>query len=157
MISSEEACEKYGLEIDTLNIQMSEIAKAEGVSEKNALAMAVANERMNRGVAKLVNNWEDWKNTLKSTDTTAEDHAATLADVSDAVTELVNWYDDLSLSSEFVSDNMDLIERASQGDTEAILELGAAVAQTEIAAAELNTTLAEGMLSEESGGGINAF
>ena len=52
--------------LDTLKAQMNEIAKAEGVTEKTALEMAIANERMNRGVAELVNNWEDWKKILKA-------------------------------------------------------------------------------------------
>lgn len=154
MISSEEQAKKYGLDLDTLKAQTHEIAKAEGVSEKSALAMAVANERMNRGVATLVNNWSDWKSILKSSEKTAEDYAATLADVSEAVTDLVGWYEDLALDSEFVEENMDLIDKAAEGDTTAILELGAAVAALSVQEAELNTTIANGPLSD---GENNAF
>lgn len=154
MIQAEEACSKYGLEMGTLTAQAKEIAKAEGVSEKQAMQMAIANERMNRGVANLVNNWKDWKKILTSTDKTAEDYAATLADLSEAVTELVGWYEDLALDSEFVEQNMGLIDKAAEGDTTAIMQLGAAVAQMEISAANLNTTIAEGALSD---GGLNAF
>jgi hypothetical protein len=154
MIAAEEATKKYGLEGKTLVAQMREIAKAEELSEKEALAVAIANERMNRGVAKLVNGWKDWKKILQSTDTTAEDHAATLVDVSDAVKDLVGWYEDLSLDSKFVAENMDLIDQAAEGDITSILELGAAVAQLEISAASLNTTLAVGLTDE---GTLNAF
>lgn len=154
MIGCEEAAKKYGLEADTLASQMKEIANTEGISEKQALAMAVANERMNRGVATLVNNWKDWKKILQTTDNTAEDYAATLADVSDAVGELVGWYDDLSLDSKFVEKNMELIDKAATGDVQAILELGAAVASLTVQEAELNTTLADGALAS---GEQNAF
>jgi len=153
-IRAEEACKKHGLTIDTLTAQMKEIAKEEGVSEKTALEMAIANERMNRGVAELVNNWEDWKKILKESDKTAEDYAATLDDLSAAVTELVGWYEDLQLDSEFVEQNMNLIDKAAQGDVTAILELGAAVAQLEIASSDLDATLAAGRLAD---GSENAF
>ena len=154
MVGCEEAAKKYGLEADTLASQMKEIVNAEGLSEKQALAMAVANERMNRGVATLVNNWKDWKKILQTTENTAEDYAATLADVSDAVGELIGWYDDLSLDSKFIEKNMDLIDKAATGDVQAILELGAAVASLTVQEAELNTTLADGALAD---GGQNAF
>lgn len=154
LIGCEEAAKKYGLEADTLTAHMNEIADAEGVSKKEALELAVANERMNRGVATLVNNWKNWKKILQTTDRTAEDYAATLADVSDAVGELIGWYDDLSLDSKFVEKNMDLIDKAATGDVQAILELGAAVASLTVQEAELNTTLADGALAD---GGQNAF
>lgn len=154
MIQAEEAASKYDLKIKVLNAQTKEITQTEGVSEKQALAIAVANERMNRGVSSLVNNWQKWKKTLTTTDNTAEDFAETLADVSEAVTDLVGWYDDLALDSKFVEKNMELIDKAAQGDVTAILELGAAVAQLEIQEASLNTTLAKGLMAD---GGTNAF
>lgn len=154
MIGCEEAAKKYGLEADTLASQMKEIVNAEGVSEKQALTMAVANERMNRGVAALVNNWKDWKKILQTTESTAEDYAATLADVSDAVQDLVGWYDDLNLDSKFVEKNMQLIDKAAEGDVTAILALGAAVASYTVEQAELNTTLAEGLMAD---GSLNAL
>jgi pyridoxal biosynthesis lyase PdxS len=153
-IRAEEAASKHGLVLDTLKAQMNEIAKAEGVTEKTALEMAIANERMNRGVAELVNNWEDWKKILKESDKTAEDYAATLDDLSAAVTELVGWYDDLALDSEFVEENMGLIDKAAEGDVTSILKLGAAVAQLSIASADLDATLFSGSLAD---GSVNAF
>lgn len=161
MIGCEEAAKKYSLEADTLAAQMNEIylasqdaAEGEKLTKQEALNLAVANQRMNRGVATLVNNWKDWKKILQTTDHTAEDYAATLADVSDAVGELVGWYDDLSLDSKFVEKNMELIDKAATGDVQAILELGAAVASLTVQEAELNTTLADGALAS---GEQNAF
>jgi len=154
MVSCEEAAKQYGLESKTLAAQMREISKEEKVSEKAALAMAVANERMNKGVSQLNKNWSTWKKTLKSTEKTSEDYADTLVNVSEAVTELVGWYKDLNLDSKFVEKNMGLIDKAAEGDVTSILELGAAVAQLEIAESELNTTIAEGAMAD---GGQNAF
>ena len=149
-----EAAEKYGLNAKSLEAQAREIADAEGVTAEQAAAMAVANQRLNKGVSKLNKSWKDWKKTLTSTDRTSQDYADTLVELSDSVGDIVGWYKDLNLSSKFVEKNMDLIEKAAAGDTTAILELGAAVAQAEIAESELNTTMAEGAMSD---GSQNAF
>jgi hypothetical protein len=87
---------------------------------------------MNKGMEKLAKGWKDWSKTLKSTEKTSQDYADTLVELSAAVTDLVGWYDDLSLSSKFVEKNMNLIEKASTGDVNAIMQLGAAVASYEV-------------------------
>ena len=149
-----EAAEKYDLNAKSLEAQAREIADAEGVTAEQAAVMAVANQRLNKGVSKLNKSWKDWKKTLTSTDRTSQDYADTLVDLSDSVGDIVGWYKELNLSSKFVEKNMDLIEQAASGDTTAILELGAAVAQAEIAESELNTTMAEGAMAD---GSENAF
>jgi hypothetical protein len=88
---------------------------------------------MNKGVEKLAKGWKDWSKILKSTETTSQDYADVLVELSDAVGDLVGWYDDLSLSSEFVSKNMKLIDKAAAGDVNAIIQLGAEVAKYEVA------------------------
>ena len=149
-----EAAEKYGLNAESLEAQAREIADAEGVTAEQAATMAIANQRLNKGISKLNKSWKDWKKTLTSTDRTSQDYADTLVELSDSVGDIVGWYKDLNLNSKFVEKNMDLIEKAANGDTTAILELGAAVAQAEIAESELNTTMAEGAMAD---GGENAF
>ena len=133
-----EAAEKYGLNAEVLETQTREIANAKGISEEAAATMAVANQRLNKGIQELSENWEDWSKTLKSSDKTTQDYAEALTDLSDAVTEIVGWYEDLNLTSEFVEENMDLIGEAAEGNSTAILQLGAAVAETAVKEAELN-------------------
>lgn len=154
MIQCEEAAKKYGLESDTLSIQMREVASAEGLSEKQALALTIANQRMNKGISSLNKNWTNWKSVLSSTDKTSQDYAEALGDISDAVQDLIDWYGDLSLDSKFVEDNMETIEKAAKGDTKAILTLGAEISKYTVQQAELNSTLAEGKLRD---GSDNAF
>lgn len=154
MIQCEEAAKKYGLESDTLSIQMREVASAEGLSEKQALALTIANQRMNKGISSLNKNWTNWKRVLSSTDKTSQDYAEALGDISDAVQDLIDWYGDLSLDSKFVEDNMEIIEKAAKGDTKAILALGAEISKYTVQQAELNSTLAEGKLRD---GSDNAF
>lgn len=152
-----EAAEKYDLSAESLEAQAKEIMIANNWSEEyaeTAAILAVQNQRMNKGLTKLVNGWKDWKKTLSTTNKTSQDYADTLVELSDAVGDLVGWYEDLSLSSEFVEENMGLIEEASSGNVDAIIRLGAAVASYEVANAKLNTTLAEGLTDS---GALNAL
>lgn len=157
-----EAAEKYDLNADVLETQTQEIAKAKGVSEEAAAVMAVANQRLNKGILELSENWEDWSKVLKSSDKTTQDYAEALTDLSDAVTDIVGWYEDLNLSSEFVEKNMELIEGAAEGNTTAILQLGAAVAETAVQEAELNQATYDAVgpytsLNQVANGTANAF
>lgn len=156
-----EAADKYGLSAESLEIQAKELRNASKdvngemtLTAEQAAILAIQNQRLNKGLTKLVDNWEDWKKTLNSTDKTSQDYADTLADLSDSVQDLIGWYDDLALSSDFVDENMDLIEKSSKGDITAIMQLGAAVASLSIKEAELNTTLASGAMAN---GDKNAF
>ena len=155
-----EAAEAYDLSAESLEAQSRELMIANGWGEEyaeTAAMMAISNQRMNKGVEKLAKNWKDWSKTLKSSDTTSQDYADVLVELSDAVGDLVGWYDDLSLSSEFVKDNMNLIEKASQGNVDAIIQLGAAVASYEVEQAKLNNTLVDGRVKTETGLANNAL
>ena len=161
LISLEEAAEKYDLSADSLAAQANEIREASKdvngeyeLTAEQAAALAVANQRMNKGLSALVDGWKDWKKVLQSTDKTSQDYADTLADLSDAVQDLVGWYEDLNLDSKFVEKNMDLIEKAADGDVTAIMRLGAEVATFSVAQAQLNNTLADGKMAD---GTANAF
>ena len=152
-----EAAEKYDLSAESLETQARElmIANEWGAEyAETAAMMAISNQRMNKGMEKLAKGWKDWRKTLKSTEKTSQDYADTLVELSAAVTDLVGWYDDLSLSSKFVEKNMNLIEKASTGDVNAIMQLGAAVASYEVEQAQLNETIASGLMAD---GSKNAF
>lgn len=157
-----EAAEKYDLNAEVLETQTREIANAKGISEEAAATMAIANQRLNKGIQELSENWEDWSKTLKSSDKTTQDYAEALTDLSDAVTEIVGWYEDLNLTSEFVEENMDLIGEAAEGNSTAILQLGAAVAETAVQEAELNQATYDAVgpytsLNQVANGTANAF
>ena len=152
-----EAAEKYDLSAESLEAQARELMIANEWGEEyaeTAAMMAISNQRMNKGMEKLAKGWKEWSKTLKSTEKTSQDYADTLVELSAAVTDLVGWYDDLSLSSKFVEKNMNLIEKASTGDVNAIMQLGAAVASYEVEQAQLNETIASGLMAD---GSKNAF
>ena len=152
-----EAAKKYDLNAKSLEAQTKEIMKANNMTEEQAeqaAQMAVQNQRLNKGLSQLVNGWKDWKKVLTSTDKTSQDYADTLVELSGAVQELVGWYEDLSLDSTFVEENMGLIEQAAEGNMSAIIALGGEVANYSVAMSTLDTTLANGLMAD---GAINAF
>ena len=139
-----EASEKYDLEAEVVEAQASRLAKAYGISAEEAAKLAVKNQRMNKGIKSLTDNWEDWKKELNRTDKLTTDYADAVVDVTAAIADLVGACDDLELPDEFFDDeNMKLIEKAANGDVEAINKLGAAVAETTVEALEFNQAFAD--------------
>lgn len=139
-----ESAEKYGLNAKSLEIQAQEMKEANkemNLSDEQAAQMAVTNQRLNKGITTLAKNWKDWSKQLKSADKTSQDFADTAADLSNAVADIVGWYEELNLSSKFIDDNFELIESAADGNQKAILQLGNAVAQESIANAKLDKSL----------------
>lgn len=139
-----ESAEKYDLNAESLEIQARELKESNkemDLTDAQAAMMAVTNQRLNKGIATLTKNWKNWSKELKKSDKTTQDYSDTAAELSDAVADIVGWYDELSLSSEFITENLDLIEGAAKGNTTAILKLGAAVAQESIANAKLDNSL----------------
>ena len=143
-IRLEEGAEEYGLEVESLQAQSKRLAKQYGLTAEEAANLAIKNQRMNKGVSSLVDNWKDWKKQLKNTDKTTQDYADAVVDCTEAIADLVGASKDLELPDEFFNDeNMVLIERALQGDIEAINQLGAAVAYATVDTLEFQASLAQ--------------
>jgi membrane protease subunit (stomatin/prohibitin family) len=99
---------------------------------------------MNKGVSSLVDNWGDWKKELTKTDKLTQDYAEAVVDCTAAIADLVGASSDLELPDEFFNaENMALIERAMQGDINAINALGAAVAEVTVKGLEFNAAFAD--------------
>lgn len=129
-----EAAQKYGLEADVLEEQAIQIASAYGITKKEAAQLAIKNERMNKGVLALNENWEDWSKTLKESNKLSKDYAQTITQIRSALQDLLAVSDDFNISSEFIEDHLDDITKASNGDTDAIARLGNALAKANIQA-----------------------
>lgn len=139
-----EAAEKYDLNTKSLEIQageLKEVNKEMDLTDEQLAEMAINNQRLNKGITTLTKNWKEWSKELKKSDKTTQDYSDTAADLSDAVADIVGWYEELKLSSKFIEENFDLIEGAAEGDTSAILKLGAAVAQESVANMQLDKSL----------------
>lgn len=139
-----EASEKYGFDAEVLEAQAKRLGKAYDLSAEEAAKLAIKNQRMNKGVSSLVDNWSDWKKQLKSSNKLTEDYSEAIVDCTAAIADLVGASEDLELPDEFFNDeNMKLIEQAMKGDTKAINQLGAEVAKTTVEALEFNSSFAD--------------
>ena len=149
-----EASDKYNLVAEDVETQAKQLAKAYNLDADSAGRLAVANQRMNRGVKTLSDNWEDWNKVLRASDHTTMDYAATLNDAYDALADLVGAVDAASISEDFLDSttadgahHLDLLGRAANGDVQAINELGVAVGQASVEAMEFNEAIAQSAIA----------
>lgn len=129
-----EAAEEYGLEAEELSIQSKQLAKEYNLDAKAAAQLTIENQRMNKGVEDLVNNWDEWKKELKATDKTSRDWAKAAKDCTKVIANLVGASEDLELPEDFFdsAENLELLEKAAKGSEEAINELGVVVARAQV-------------------------
>ena len=143
MIKLEEGAAEYGLEVEVLTAQSKRLAKAYDLTAEEAAELAVKNQRMNKGISSLVDNWKDWKKQLSASNKLTQDYAEAVVDCTAAIADLVGASKDLELPDEFFNaENIALIERAMQGDVDAVNKLGAAVAETTVKSWEFNEAFA---------------
>lgn len=126
--------EIYKLDYDDIVDQANALAKAYDLDESAARQLAIQNQRLNRGLANLVNNIDDWKKSLKETDKTSMDYIDTVQEMSAAIVDMVGASENLKLDGTFIEDNLDLITKAAEGSEEAINNLGIAVARFQVEA-----------------------
>ena len=139
-----EAADKYGLSAEELEYQakaLQEVNPEMKLTAEQAARLAVQNQRLNKGVADLHDNWADWKKTLNSTKKDSSDYAKTAVALTKTIADLVGASEDLELPTDFFdsADNMALLEKASQGSIDAINELGTVVAAETVKMLEYST------------------
>lgn len=162
-----EASNEYNLVAEDVETQARQLAKAYNLDADSAGRLAVANQRMNRGVKTLHDNWEDWNKALRTSDHTTMDYAATLNDAYDALADLVGAVDTASISEDFLDSttadgahHLDLLGKAAEGDVQAINELGVAVGQASVEAMEFNEAIVQSAIAGgqlDSAFDLNAF
>lgn len=143
-----EAAEKYGLDANVLESQARSIQALNNDMELNAetaARMAIANQRMNKGVDILSDNFEDWTKKLKTATRGSMDYAEVAAEVEGALKDLIGATDDFELPDDFLDapENMKLLEKAADGDQHAINQLGNELTAASIKAMEFDITMAD--------------
>lgn len=150
-----EAAEKYGLEAKEVEVQARQMAKAYGLSAEEAAKLAVQNQRMNKGMITLAENWKDWSKALKASDKTSLDWADAAVECTAAIADLVGASQDLELPDDFFNtDNMALLEAAIDGDTDAINRLGIAVAAAQVEMLDFNESFADLVMQTMADNGL---
>ena len=138
-----EAAEEYGFQAKELEVQSRKLATAYNLTAAAAAKLAIQNQRMNKGIVTLAENWEKWNKALTDSDTTTTDFADAVIDCTAAVADLVGASADLELPDDFFNtERLALLEQAINGDINAINQLGFAVAETQIKALEFNAAFA---------------
>ena len=92
----------------------------------SAADLAVEITRMNKGIDKLADGFEDWSDVLKKSSKESMEYSAAMAGMKDALADVLDVEADL-ISSDFVADHLDEIEKAAQGDEDAIDSLRASM------------------------------
>lgn len=148
-----ELAEKYNLSADDIETQaelLKDNRKELNLTEEQAARLAVANQRMDRGVKTLADNFDDWKKTLKSSDRTTQDYAEVLNDANDALADLTGAVDGASIPLDFLDSttesgakHLEWMEKAAKGDTQAINMLGSALAIASVDAMTLDSNFAQ--------------
>lgn len=154
-----EAAKKYGLEAKVLETQAKALAKVYDLDEEAAARLAIANQRMNKGISTLNKEFKGWKQTLQSCKKTSQDYAEAVVGITEAIADLVGAEDGFELPDGLLDapENLALIEQASNGNESAINQLGNIMAQAQVSAwqfdeALVNSAIAAGDLSD----GFNA-
>lgn len=124
-----EAAEKYGLNANVLESQARSIQALNNDMELNAetaARMAIANQRMNKGIDTLSSNFEDWTKKLKTATRGSMDYAEVAAEVEGALKDLLGLSDNFELPEGFLDskENLKLLEEAANGSQLAINKLG---------------------------------
>lgn len=144
-----ESAEKYGLSAEALEVSAKTLAEEYEMTAQQAASVAVANQRMNSGIAKLNKGFKDWRKTLEKTNKTSQDYAEATVEVQDAMRDLLGQTDDWELPKDFLDapENLDLIADAAKGSQHAINKLG--IATTKAALAEDQAALESGKLKDQ--------
>ena len=127
----------YDLDIEELEIQAKQLEKiyeAEGLTATQAAKLAIENQRMNKGVKELSENWEDWNKELVDSAKGTPSQAKAIKELTKTIADLTGASEDLELPAEFFdnANNLKLIEKAAQGSEQAIAELGVAVGKASV-------------------------
>lgn len=148
-----ELAKKYDLiaeDVETQAKLLQENRKELNLTKEQAARLAVANQRMNRGVKTLNENFSDWKKILTSTDHTTQDYAETLNDAYDALADLTGAVDAASIPLDFLdnttedgSKHLQWLEKAAKGDVQAINLLGSALAIASVKAMEMDNSFTQ--------------
>lgn len=148
---TQNAVEKYELDADIIEEQAKRIQNAYELTAVEATKLAIQNQRMNKGVEELSENWEDWQKVLKKGNLNKEEkttleYATTVKELTDVISDLVGATEDLSLPEEFFDSekNLELIGEAAKGSEKAVNELGAAIGLATVQSMKIDNSFLTG-------------
>ena len=134
-------------QIESLDLNVGEVqqyakvlaeanSESDGISEnlyqneEAAKVVAIANTRMNKGLTELGDNFEDLSKTIKTSQKGTAEYNQAMKNLDKIMSNVLNLDID-TLSDDFLTsaDNLELMGKAAEGDTDAIESLRAAAAK----------------------------
>ena len=100
----------------------------DNMSQEAAEDVALYTKKMNEGIKKLQEGFEDWNSVLDQSDEGSEEYIEAMNNMKDAMSDVLGVNEDF-ISDKFILDNLSLIEKAAEGSAEAIDDLAAALGQ----------------------------
>lgn len=93
-----------------------------------AADLAVQISKMNRGIDTLADNFDDWNDILKKSSKSSAEYSKAMSGIKKALSDVLDVEEDF-ISADFVTNNLEDIEKAATGDAKAIDRLHQALAQ----------------------------
>lgn len=119
-------------EIDKYAKHLMKTAKASNLlsdelesNQEAAEEVAAYTMKMNKGIDKLADGFEDWSSVLKKSDKSSQEYCEAMEDMKDAMSDVLGVEEDF-LTDDFILKNLEDIEKAATGDAEAIDRLAIA-------------------------------
>lgn len=135
-----ELSKRYDLNAETTENYAKRLSKSLDIDEKAAAKLAVANQRLDRGLDNLNDNLEDYSNSLKTNAKNSAAWSETMDSVKTDLADLLDIADGSMLSDEFAETtlNSEDLKKALNGDVEAIDRLKVVAADDIIASIKTN-------------------
>ena len=135
-----EMAEQYGLAADELDDYAKRLAKSQGLSAASATRLAAANMRLDKGISNLNDNLEDYKKGLRDSNKGSAEWSRTLSDLKTDLADVAGVADGEMLSDTFAEAMLESedLQKALDGDADAILRIRAAAAEDIVATIKTN-------------------
>ena len=123
-----EELEDYAKHLMNVSDESGNLADSLETDAEAATKVAKSVMRMNNGVEELAENFDDWKDVMKKSSKESEEYHEALSGMQGAVADLLDTEEDY-VSDDFLQEHFEDIEKAADGDAEAIDRLKQALAE----------------------------
>ena len=146
----------YELDSEVVTVQAKQIENALKNSNKElenaatiAAEIAVANQRMNKGVDKLTDSWKDWKKTLEGTDKRTQDYAEAVIGAQEAMRDILGLTEEEIIPADFFEDteNIDLLDQIANGSEEAVDKLSFNLQRAQVESLEMSASIRDNLIA----------
>ena len=131
--------QEYAKNLMELSEESGELSDSLVSDAQSAADLAVEITRMNKGIDSLADGFEDWSDVIKKSSKASAEYSDAMFEMKSALADVLDVESDL-ISSDFVEDHLDDIEKAATGDADAIDKLRASMDEEIIANIALGQT-----------------